>query len=388
MPYFVILLFMPSILAAYASPSSSFYIPFGYDYQHATELQITPQSNTTTDNTIAFVIPEIRINYPSRWNALPGIPTSPYVDSIVTFTLLPQNKSNSNLGDSVAMLNIARHSLFDEVVALEEYVGTQLYFLRNTIPGFNLLQFNKTTLDGRPAYLAVYTGLEGTDETKTMKLWVTSESFRYIVTYSTNPQNFPAHLESVRNMIGSLKITGAQAPPDVILIGEGLKHIPDNSKEKLRAFVNGLVLSSLFDGNLVQFMEGSTTATVPSNFTKVSTYSAADNGSDISAYYYMSPSYLSPESGRPETNNEPYKLLVLMFTNNTSNKLITGPAPIDYKVSINANNFDFEENGTTPTGVDIKILNGTSFVEALKNPQEYSIRLDIQNLNRGPRSPS
>jgi len=391
MLYSVILLFLPSISAAASAStsSSSPYIPIGNDDQQATELQITPQSNTTTDNTITFVIPEMRINYPSSWNALPGIPTSPYVDSIVTFTLLPQNKgNNSNLNDSVAILNIARHSLFNQVVALEEYVGTQLYFLRNTIPGFNLLQpLNKTTLDGRPAYQAVYTGLEGTDETETMKLWVTSGSFRYIVTYSTNPESFPANLESVRNMTGSLKITGAQAPPDVILIGEGLNHIPDNSREKLRTFANGLVLSSVFDSNLVQFMEGSTT-TVPANFTKVSTYPADDDGSSISAYYYMSPSYLSPESDRPEPNKEPYKLLVLMFTNDTSNKLITGPSPIDYRVSINGTNFNFEENGTTPTGVDIKILNGTSFVEALKNPQEYNIRLDIQNLNRGPGSPS
>ena len=391
MLYSVILLFLPSISAAASAStsSSSPYIPIGNDDQQATELQITPQSNTTTDNTITFVIPEMRINYPSSWNALPGIPTSPYVDSIVTFTLLPQNKgNNSNLNDSVAILNIARHSLFNQVVALEEYVGTQLYFLRNTIPGFNLLQpLNKTTLDGRPAYQAVYTGLEGTDETETMKLWVTSGSFRYIVTYSTNPESFPANLESVRNMIGSLKITGAQAPPDVILIGEGLNHIPDNSREKLRTFANGLVLSSVFDSNLVQFMEGSTT-TVPANFTKVTTYPADDDGSSISAYYYMSPSYLSPESDRPEPNKEPYKLLVLMFTNDTSNKLITGPSPIDYRVSINGTNFNFEENGTTPTGVDIKILNGTSFVEALKNPQEYNIRLDIQNLNRGPGSPS
>jgi hypothetical protein len=134
-------------------------------------------------------------------------------------------------------------------------------------------------------------------------------------------------------------------------------------------------------------MEGSTT-TVPANFTKVTTYPADDDGSSISAYYYMSPSYLSPESDKPEPNKEPYKLLVLMFTNDTSNKLITGPSPIDYRVSINGTNFNFEENGTTPTGVDIKILNGTSFVEALKNPQEYNIRLDIQNLNRGPGSPS
>jgi hypothetical protein len=190
-------------------------------------------------------------------------------------------------------------------------------------------------------------------------------------------------------MISSLKITGAQAPPDVILIGEGLKHLPENSKENLRTFVNGLVLSSVFDSNLVQFMEGST-ATVPSNFTKLPTYPAFDddNGSSISAYYYMRPSYLSPESDRPGTNKEPYKLLVLMFTNNTSNKLITAPLSIDYGISINGSNFSFEENGTTSTGADIKILNGTSFVEALKNPQEYSIRLDIQNLSRGPDSAS
>src|SRR5215216_3796578 len=144
MLYSVILLFLPSISAAVAASastsSSSPYIPIGNDDQQATELQITPESNTTTDNTITFLIPEIRINYPSSWNALPGIPTSPYVDSVVTFTLLPQ-KNDSNLDNSVAILNIARHSLFAGVVELEEYVGTQLYFLRNTISGFNLLQF-------------------------------------------------------------------------------------------------------------------------------------------------------------------------------------------------------------------------------------------------------
>lgn len=384
-----IILFFPSILAASASPSSSYDPPsIHYVQQASVSRRTVPESNATTmDSTITFLIPEIRINYPSSWNALSGIPTSPYVDSVVTFTLLPQ-KNDSNLDDSVAMLNIARHSLYPEVVELEEYVGTQLYFLRNTIPGFNLLQFDKTTLDGRPSYQAVYTGLEGTDETKTMKLWVESGSFRYIVTYRTDPESFPTHLENVRNMMSSFRITGAQAPPEVVLIAEGLEHIPDNSKEKLLTFANGLVLSSVFNGNLVQFMEGST-ATVPPNFTKLSTYPApGDDGSSISAYYYMTPSYLSPESDRPETNEEPYKLLVLMFANNTSNKLITGPSPIDYRVNINGTNFNFEENGTTSTGADVKTLNGTSFVEALKNPQEYGIRLDIQNSNRGPGSSS
>ena len=372
---------MPSISAASASPSSSSSsIPFGDNDQQVTELQIPPQSNTTTttDNTITFVTPEIRINYPSSWNALPGIPTSPYVDSIVTFTLMPENNSES-LVNSTGILNIAKHALFHESVELEEYVGTQVYFLRNTIPGFNLLQpLNKTTLDGKPAYQVVYTGLEGTDTTETMKLWVRSGSLRYIVTYSANVESFSSHLDSVRNILGSLKITGAEAGQDIMLIREVLNRIPPSSQQDVQAFSTGRVLGSVFDSNLVQFMQGSI-VTPPSNFTKLSTY-PADNGSSISVYYYMSPSYLSPKPDNPETN-EPYKLLVLMFTNNASNnRLITGPPPIDYKVRINGtNNFSFEEQGTTSTGADIKILKGTSFVEAMENPQQYSLAVDIQN---------
>jgi hypothetical protein len=380
-----VILFLSSISASTSSSFSS-YDPSIYNIQQATELRTTAESNITMGNTITFMTPEISIDYPATWNALPGIPTSPYVDSIVTFTLLPQKNNNSNLDGSMAILNIAKHALFHEVVELEEYVGTQLYFLRNTIPGFNLLQFNKTTLDSRPAYEAVYTGLEGSDETKTMKLWVRSGSFRYIVTYSTNAESFPTHLESIRNMTGSLKITGAQAPPEAISITKGLGHIPDSSREKVLTFANALVLSSVFDSNLIQFMEGSST-TFPSNFTKLPAHPADDeNGSSISAYYYITPTYLSPKSDNPETNKEPYKLLVLIFANNTSNKLITGSPPLDYRVTINGTNFNFEENGTTSTGADIKILTGTAFAEALKNTQQYSIRLDISSLDRSPRS--
>jgi hypothetical protein len=393
MLYFVILLFLPSISASYASSSYSYGPPPIHYIQQSTEPQRIAESNITMGNSITFMTTEIKIDYPVTWNALPGIPTSPYVDSIVTFTLLPQN-NNNNISDSGldgrAILNVAKHAQFLEVIKLEEYVGTQLYFLRNTIPGFNLLEFNETTLDGTRAYEAVYTGLEGSEVTKTMKLWDSSGSFRYIVTYSTDPESFPAHLESVRNMIVSFKLTGAQAPPEAISITKGLEHIPDSSREKLGAFANMLVLGSVFDSNLVQFMEGSST-NLPSNFTRLPVHTATAIGDDdgggngssgISAYYYMTPSYLSPKSDNPETGSQPYKLLVFMFVNNTSNKLITG-SPIDYRVIINGTNFTFEGNGTTTTGADIKILTGPTFAEALKkNTQQYSIRLDVSNLNR------
>jgi hypothetical protein len=394
--YSVILL-LPST-SAYASPASSFSIPpSNSTIQQTTELQTSTESNITNDNTIAFITPQIRVNYSAGWNALPGIPTSPYVDSVITFTVLPENASNNinntsnnsnDSEDSVAVLNIAKHALFHETVLLEEYVGTQVYSLRNTIPGFRLLQFNETTLDGRQAYQAVYTGLEGTDTTKTMKYWVGSGDYRYIVTYSAKEESFSTHLESVRDVTDSLKIAGAQANQDLMLIKQVLGHIPPSSQEKVLAFSNGLVLSSVFDGNLAQFMEGST-ATPPSYFTKLPAYPAMDGGSNISAYYYVSPSYLSPKSDNLETN-EPYRLLVVVFkNNNNSNNLIAEPppSPIDYRVRINGT-VNFAESGSTSTGSDIKILKGSSFAEALNSPQQFGVGIDVENLSRSPGSPS
>lgn len=377
----IAILFSSPTAVAFASVSSSFYFRSSDNFNlQATEPQTTPDSNLTLDNTITFITPEVKIDYPASWNASQGMPINPYVDSIVTFKFLPEKNNTNNRLDYEAIVNIARHSLVPEVIKLEEYVGTQLYFLRNTIPGFNLLQFNKTTLDSRPAFQAIYTGLEGTEETKTMKLWASSGSFRYVVTYSTNAESFPTHLESVRNMTASLKITGAQAPPNLILVSEGLKHIPESSKGRVLMFANGLVLSSVFDSELVDFMEG-TSPTLPSNFTKLPIHGGRDASRNFSAYYFMTPAYLSPESNNPEISKEPYKLLVLLFTNNTSNKLITEAPPINYRLTINGTNFDFEENGTASSGADIKILTGTSFVEALENPQQYVIGLDIQDLN-------
>jgi hypothetical protein len=74
--------------------------------------------------------------------------------------------------------------------------------------------------------------------------------------------------------------------------------------------------------------------------------------------------------------------------NNNSNNLIAEPplSPIDYRVRINGT-INFAEDGSTSTGSDIKLLKGTSFAEALNNPQQFSVEVDIENLNRAPDSP-
>jgi hypothetical protein len=356
-----------------ASASSSF-PPFlsPYNLQQA-KASTSAESNVIITNMINFTTTETSILYPANWNAVKGTFQSEDMNSIITFRLLPQNDSDNSL----AILNIARYNLGDENITTEQYANAQMYFLSETIPDFRVIQFNKTTLAGRPAYQAVYSGLEGTDETMTKKIWVIDDpsslaSTAYTITYNVRPENYFTHLESAREMIDSFVIREkvASAPIDAFFVAELLKHVPEASRDKLLDIASLDLLKSILGGDLTNFIEGSSSI-LPSNLAEVVTSS----NEDPSIYYQLTSAYLNA------TNDTIYALLVLVFTDNATNRVLAGE-PIDYEITIDGANFNFEEHGNTSTGLDIKILNGTSLEQALKSTQQYDLRIDIPNINR------
>ena len=334
--------------------------------------------NISLSNRINFTTPEVGILYPVNWNTVKGTFQSEDMNSIITFTSPPQNDTDNSL----ATLNIARYDLglvnMTTEQAIERYANLQLFSLKATVPDFQLIQFNEITLADRPAYQIVYTGLHGTEETKTMKLWVIDQSTfgstAYTITYSTKSESYPIHLTSVIDMINSfvMRERVARAPSEAFLVVEFLEHVPEPSRLKLREVVNLPVLNSILGGDLTKFndfIKGSTNI-LPSNFARL----PADPDVNIAIHYHLSPPYLNA------TNNSIYAILVLVFANNISNRILA--EPIDYKIRINGTNFNFTEDGSTSTGLDIRILNGSSFEEALKNTQEYKLEVDVLNMNR------
>ena len=369
-----ILLLTVSILAF----SSSFpFLASPYKLQEAMA-STSGDSEIIIPNKINFTTPEISILYPANWNAEKGTFQSEDMNSIITFRSPPQNDTDS----SFEVLNIARYDLGPTNTPIEQtverYANLQLFSLKATIPDFRLIQFNKITLADRPAYQIVYTGLHGTEETRTMKLWVIDQSSfgstAYTITYSTESENYPTHLASAVDMIHSLVVRErvARAPSEAFLVVELLEHLPEPSRLKLSEVANLPILKSTLGGDLtkfIDFIKGSSN-TPPSNLARLPTHPDGD----IAIHYHLSPAYLNA------TNNSIYAILVLVFTDNISNRVLT--EPIDYRVRINGSNFNFTEGGSTSTGLDIRILNGTSFEEALKNSQEYKLEVDVLNMER------
>jgi hypothetical protein len=354
---------------------SSFpFFPLNYDPQQAIA-STSAESNIMIPNKINFTIPEMSLLYPVNWNAVKGTFQSEGMNSIITFRSPPQNDTDNSFG----ILNIAIHDLGPANITTERYASGQSLFLEGSITDFQLIDYNMTTLAGRPAYQIVYMGLEGLYLTKTMKLWVMDQfsfgSTAYTITYRAKLEDYPIYLASAKDMINSLVIQErvARAPSEAFVVLDLLEHVPEPSRQRLRDVSNLPILKSILGGDLttfIDFIKGSTN-TPPSNFAKLPTDPDDD---DMAIYYQLSPAYLNA------TNDTVYVVLAVIFAENTSNRALV--EPIDYKVRINGTNLNFEENGSTSTGLDIKVINGTSLEEALETSQDYELTVDVLNINR------
>lgn len=375
---FVISMYLQIILVALVVSStlgSSFpFFPLNYDPQQAIA-STSAESNIMIPNKINFTIPEMSLLYPVNWNAVKGTFQSEGMNSIITFRSPPQNDTDNSFG----ILNIAIHDLGPANITTERYASGQSLFLEGTITDFQLIDYNMTTLVGRPAYQIVYMGLEGLYLTKTMKLWVMDQSSfgstAYTITYRAKLEDYPIYLASAKDMINSLVIRErvARAPSEAFVVLDLLEHVPEPSRQRLRDVANLPILKSILGGdltNFIDFIKGSTN-TPPSNFAKLPTDPDDD---DMAIYYQLSPAYLNA------TNDTVYVILAVIFAENTSNRALV--EPIDYKVRINGTNLNFEENGSTSTGLDIKVINGTLLEEALETSQDYELTVDVLNINR------
>jgi hypothetical protein len=180
---------------------------------------------------------------------------------------------------------------------------------------------------------------------------------------------------NVRASVIAQIITGEAHDFDIADI---LQNIPPSSRKELLKNTNQSILIAHLETfqQLINFTETSATTTAaeasddqPSMFSKAITYP----NEDIAIFYNMTPAFIS-------SNNQTLALLMLKFTNNTSDEDVMQDS-LDYSVEINGTNSIFDENGTTSTGSDIKILNSTALAESTEHSKNYNMIISITRLN-------
>lgn len=84
-----------------------------------------------------------------------------------------------------------------------------------------------------------------------------------------------------------------------------------------------------------------------------------------------------PEKVIRENNS----ILMLKFTNSSGGPITN--KKIDYDISItNGTNFNFQKNGSTTTGVDMKVIGGNTFPQGpINKPVDYNVSINILAIN-------
>jgi hypothetical protein len=145
------------------------------------------------------------IQYPSNWEKIDfgEAIEEDHRQIVVTFLSPPEDALDVFREYLVIQVGIP---MFDR--SLEQNVDAQINSLRDSLPDFEIIESNATTVaGGNRVHTIVYTFKVGEDEYKATEFWIIKSDKLYYLKYSTESEKSDNHGSTIRKMIDSFRIT-------------------------------------------------------------------------------------------------------------------------------------------------------------------------------------
>jgi serine/threonine-protein kinase len=169
-------------------------------------MTISPfQSSTTTRNFLTYTNSNygITIHYPSDWKIGEHVYTNRFV---LNFTSTLKNNSDT----FPATITVSVEPLKQNRTTLNEFTITTLDNAKQSLPNFQLIESNATTLASNPAHRIVYTFTSSDPSVQlhfqSMNIWTLKENKVYSISYTQARSQFNKYLPIIQNMIHSFDI--------------------------------------------------------------------------------------------------------------------------------------------------------------------------------------
>jgi hypothetical protein len=187
-----------------------------YNYQQSTAQTINIPSEEEQEEEIARISTAgyltyknsmygFEIQYPSNWEKIDFSEAIEEDDRhiVVTFLSPPEDALDVFREYLVIQVGIP---MFDR--SLEQNVDAQINSLRDSLPDFEIVESNATTVaGGNRVHTIVYTFKVGEDEYKATEFWLIKGDKLYYLKYSTESEKSDNHGSTIRKMIDSFRIT-------------------------------------------------------------------------------------------------------------------------------------------------------------------------------------
>ncbi|HZA07155.1 MAG TPA: PsbP-related protein [Nitrososphaeraceae archaeon] len=166
---------------------------------------MSSNANATTANKfLVYTNPNqgIRIDYPANWK----LDEHPYADKFVAH-LTSTLKNSSDVSPATFAVSV---ETLKKNISLDNYTNTNLAKAKQSLPRFQLIESNATTLAGIPAHKIVYTFLSPDPAIQipftSMNIWTIKQGKAYNISYTQARSQFAKYLEVTEHMINSFTI--------------------------------------------------------------------------------------------------------------------------------------------------------------------------------------
>src|SRR5918912_2332878 len=162
-------------------------------------------TNYTSSNFIVYenITMNIKIEYPAVWKIAEHNSAN---NKLLEFIAPPE----SHMDIFPPVVTVSVRNLTSNNVTLAMYTKENLDEAKRSLPSFQLVESNDTTLDGLKAHRMVYTFVSSNPSAQlhfqTMNIWAIKDDRVYTFTYSDSRLEYPGHLPIIQKMVDSFKI--------------------------------------------------------------------------------------------------------------------------------------------------------------------------------------
>ena len=159
---------------------------------------------TTANNFLVYTNPNhgIRIDYPANWK----LDEHPYADKFVAH-LTSTLKNSSDVSPATFTVSV---EILKKNISLGNYTNANLAKAKQSLPRFQIIESNTTTLAGIPAHKIVYTFLSPDPAIQipftSMNIWTIKQGNAYNISYTEARSQYIKYLEVTEHMINSFTI--------------------------------------------------------------------------------------------------------------------------------------------------------------------------------------
>ena len=162
-------------------------------------------TNYTSSNFIVYqnVTMNIKIEYPAVWKIAEHNSAN---NKLLEFIAPPE----SHMDIFPPVVTVSVRNLTSNNVTLAMYTKENLDEAKRSLPSFQLVESNDTTLDGLKAHRIVYTFVSSNPSAQlhfqTMNIWAIKDDRVYTFTYSDSRSEYTRHIPIIQKMIDSFKV--------------------------------------------------------------------------------------------------------------------------------------------------------------------------------------